>query len=424
MTNIFDTHKYVTQTFLLYGALSDHIACKDLVIRSSEQYLVKLLKSRGYEHVIFYGDALTKGAYTLDAVSARFFFGENRELPFPELWDPTEDDAERSAEGATGLNADSQPNNSGARVISSSGRTSLGGIVGRSRRRTDRYQPGADPTRSEATPDAREDQAGSAGADNANAPRRVRYSLRRMELESFFQLIDPLMLNESSKMAVVFYNIFTSRMSTLNSLKDHILYSWNELAGKNICVLMAPETNNSEMELVNAIRSMGLDQKFLRDKDAHSVVLDPRCCYKIGKPCRDEIENLLNRLRIVGSKGHRKFSFAHRDIEALADEILFCALTTTVGGIALDGISQIFPRLESFLDRQPVGRPVELTAELIDQLWGVPERPKTVKQKKQSRQQTKEPADWTVRRFQISEDTGTTPARPFEEVMKELSKEV
>ena len=388
MTNIFDTHKYVTQTFLLYGALSDHIACGDLVVRSSEQYLVKLLKSRGYEHVIFYGDAQTRGAYTLDAVSARFFFGENRNTPFPELWDPTEDGAvtptKCGAEGAEQA-SDSRTASGGTQNASPSGRTSLGGIVGRNRRRVGSYQPGSDPTRSETMQDVQHGTAIPADSEDIHDSRRVRYSLRKMELESFFQLIDPLMLDKKSKMAVVFYNIFTSQMSTLNSLKDHILYSWNELAGNNICVLMAPETENSENGLVNAIRSMGLDQKFLRDKDEHSAVLDSRCCFKIGKPGRDEIMNLLSRFNIVGSRGRRRFHFAHRDLKELADEILFCARTTTVGGISVDGINQIKPRLEDYLNRQPIGRPVNLTLNLIDKIWGVPERPRSAKKKTQSR---------------------------------------
>lgn len=417
MTNLFDTHKFVTQSFLLYGSLDDHIVCGDLVLRSFEQYLAKLLKSRGYEHIIFYGDALTKGAYVLDPESARFFFPESRSIPIKERQDVTEDgtietDSSISVPEVRGSQE------SDTQMPESAHGTSLGGMVGRRRRRHDRYQPGADPTHTEARTEPT-----TAEAQNAEAefPKRVRYSLRDMKLQNFFQLIDPLMLKEDSKMAVVFYNVFTSNLAALPALKDHLLYSWSDLAGKNICILMAPETNNSEAELLASIRHMGLDQKFLRDKDAHSAELDPRCCYKIGAPDRDEIKNLLRRLSIIGSKSHRRFHFDHSDLDKLADEVLFCANTVTVNGVALNGINQILPRLEEYLDGRHEGGVVELTTARIDEIWRLTKaQRKPAKMAKVSLSKHCE-VDWTVKRFQTLEEGADNTPRPFEEVMNELN---
>ena len=83
MKTFLETHKERSRSFVLYGNLNDTIYCQDLAIRTSEQFLVKLLKSRGYRHIIFYGDAATKGAYCLDPESVRFFFGDNRNIPLP-----------------------------------------------------------------------------------------------------------------------------------------------------------------------------------------------------------------------------------------------------------------------------------------------------------------------------------------------------
>lgn len=74
MKTFLDTNIAKTKSFILYGNLKDVIWCPDLMPRDLEHYLVKLLKSRGYEHIIFYGEAGTKGAYCLDEKSARFFF--------------------------------------------------------------------------------------------------------------------------------------------------------------------------------------------------------------------------------------------------------------------------------------------------------------------------------------------------------------
>ena len=106
MDTFLDTGLSKTRTFILYGNLKDTVWCGDLIPRDMEQYLVKLLKSRGYRHVIFYGGAGTKGAYCLDRESACFFFAENHSLPLPKPLilkgsrlkedsdDPDEDEAE------------------------------------------------------------------------------------------------------------------------------------------------------------------------------------------------------------------------------------------------------------------------------------------------------------------------------------------
>ena len=99
MKTFLDTYGDYSSTFVLYGNTNDTVWCGDLTVRSSEQFLVKLLKSRGYQHIVFYGDAATKGAYALDPQSVRFFFGDNQNVPLPPVQDPTES---RKARAETG----------------------------------------------------------------------------------------------------------------------------------------------------------------------------------------------------------------------------------------------------------------------------------------------------------------------------------
>ena len=87
MKTFLDTHRDRSSSFIIYGHINDTIWCDDLAQRTTEQYLVKLLKSRGCKHVIFYGEAGNRGAYCLDPVSARFFFGENATVPVRDVAD-------------------------------------------------------------------------------------------------------------------------------------------------------------------------------------------------------------------------------------------------------------------------------------------------------------------------------------------------
>lgn len=74
------------KTFLIYGNVLDEYCTPDLCLRTFDEYLVKLLFSRGYKRVIFYGSDGTKGEYVLDPISARYFYNkENEEIPLSEF---------------------------------------------------------------------------------------------------------------------------------------------------------------------------------------------------------------------------------------------------------------------------------------------------------------------------------------------------
>ena len=78
MKTFLDRNGSVGKTFLMYGNMDDVYYHADLVPRNFEQMMVQYLKSRGYRHVIFFGEDGTKGAFCLDRTSANFFFHENR----------------------------------------------------------------------------------------------------------------------------------------------------------------------------------------------------------------------------------------------------------------------------------------------------------------------------------------------------------
>ena len=97
MNSFLDKLHRQSKSFLLYGRLNDLFISPDLQLCSLESTLVKLLKARGIEHVIFYGSEGNRGGYCLDPESARFFFSENQQLPLPEPWDPFREETEGAA---------------------------------------------------------------------------------------------------------------------------------------------------------------------------------------------------------------------------------------------------------------------------------------------------------------------------------------
>ena len=85
MRSFFEAGHHQTKTFLLYGHLNDQHIGPDMMVTNLEMYLVRLLKSRGYRHVVLYGSEGNRGAYCLDPESSRFFFTANDGIPLPSL---------------------------------------------------------------------------------------------------------------------------------------------------------------------------------------------------------------------------------------------------------------------------------------------------------------------------------------------------
>lgn len=360
MKTFLETHREHSRTFLLYGNINDLICCGDLVIRSCEQFLVKYLRSRGYRHIIFYGDAATKGAYCRDPVSARFFFGDNQGIPMPNA--PTEPE--------TG--APRQP--SQGPVVPGD---QLADMVGRRR-----YRPGDQPGKAPHAPAKPNLDA----AGNPEGPSsRVRYSYRAMTLESFTTLISPLMLEPENRIAVIFYNIFTTELGRVAALRDNILNVWEQVRGKsgsyNICLLLAPDTMHSTMALISRLNSLGLVSKFVCTSRAGDHSLNSANCFELGLPAEDEIRNLLRRFRIVGTECQgRKIRFQYRELEAIISEILYCSRCCDAREDfrqipqTSEYMRQLAGRLQAYIEDQPGTFPVELTVETVDRIWDKPVR--------------------------------------------------
>lgn len=400
MKTFLETNREDSRTFLLYGGTNDPIYCGDLTVRSSEQFLVRYLKSRGYRHIVFFGDSANKGAYCLDPESARFFFAENKDLPPAKLPDRPQDAACQPEQDAACQPVTNAPRPTNMAAGKPKGR--LAGMV-------KRYRPGdIPPAKKEAAEqsesggketvpgqsaqqksagkgtvqeeDAKRESAGKGTVPEekaSSAPAAVRYALRNLTLNNFITYITPLMLDPESRMAIVFYNIFASALGSAAPLRDDILTIWEQSRwSRNICLLMAPGTMYSLESVVNCLHTMELDSKFLITVNGN-VSLNPRNCFSFGLPQEDEIRNLLRRLRILGTE-ERGRKICYGNLPELSAEILGCSrgCDAREDGQRLrhtaEYMRQIAWRVQSYVDAQPGTEPVELTAEVIDGIWNRP----------------------------------------------------
>ena len=389
MKTFFEMNISKTKTFVLYGNLQDTIWCPDLMPRDIEHYLVKLLKSRGYEHIVFYGEAGTKGAYCLDEESARFFFSSNRDIPLPkaiseetgqEMEEKTAD-GEETASGAHG-SAEVETDATGSQVSDA-----LEDLFDDPDPDDEyEYYPGDISAASSGAAESSgaDEGAGVSGAgaspaaersSSAAVRQRVRYAYRGQTMSEFLQKIHPLMLKKDSRMAVIFYNILTTDIKSSN-LRDDILDIWEKNSRGNICVMLFPETLYNEAALENRIRQFGLESKFLRqDPGSNRFSPNPINCLKIAQPAADEIKYMLRYLSLAGDEKGKKIKFRYSDLDSLAGQIRYASEKYSQSlDRGFEYMSEIYQRFADYLDQEDPDRDPRdemLTQETINQIYGV-----------------------------------------------------
>lgn len=379
MKTFLDTHKRKSKTFIVYGNINDSIWCPDLAVRNFEQYLLKLLKSKGYKHVIFYGQAGTKGAYCLDPQSSRFFFTENQGISLPEAVEITEEfvsGQRQNSERAADCGQENPRENQA--VQRSSQGASVRSFLNRSRRRRG-YQPGN--LSEDSFPEEPAVQREISETPQQPEQSFVRYAHRGRELSEFLTELSPKMLDPESHMAVVFYDVFTNRLGDFSSLRDCILSVWEQRSGAdNICLMLAPETLYDTTAIIQYITEIGLQTKFAyREAKSGNLTLNPNNCFKIGLPDKDEIKNLLRRLAIVGTeRAHRKISFSYGELDDIAEDILFYSRSHQMSSnvpveLTSEYMKEIRDRLEKYVESFPNGQKrVSISPENIHMIWNRP----------------------------------------------------
>ncbi len=417
MKTFLETNISRTKTFVLYGNLKDTIWCPDLMPRDIEHYLVKLLKSRGYEHIIFYGEAGTKGAYCLDEQSARFFFSSNMDIPLPKAFSDDFEQKLTESPGQKTVSSNYEDNDSGTGSQVSDALESLFGNSFEDDE--DDYHPG---DISAATGEERMEHVHAASKKEHALPvRRVRYAYRGQTMSEFLQKIHPLMLKKESHMAVVFYNILTTDIKSYD-LRDDILDIWEKNSKGNICLLLFPETLYNEAALENKIRQFGLESKFLRSNhDSNQSSLNPINCYKICQPKKDEIKYMLRYLALVGSENGKKIKFKYLELDDLAEYTELVSRTNAARlNQEFEYMSEIYKRFSGFIEHEYYSNPSwdgSFTMDTIECMYEVSGLKKRVQPQQRRKEETG--ADWAIDRISI-ELSNMEPEKTIDDLLKEL----
>ena len=352
MRTFLDDNRIYGSTFLLYGNINDDFYCPDATVQKLDQYLVSLLKSRGYEHIIFFGSSGTRGAYCLDSTSARFFFTANKGISLPG--------------GENGGASESAPERPRSR--------SVGDAVRRGRRKRG-YHAGA--LSEEPENPGTDVPAGNPSGETEAPPSRIRYALRKIDVAEFYSQFREKMMDRNSRMAIVFYNILTdigSRESMfLPSLKDDILHNYSQIGDHNLCLIVAPETLQNTCDLQGLIQGNGLGSKFLRPVE-REFVFNSDCCFLVGYPGADEIKNMLHRFAVMGTSRHKRIRFSYNRLDQLAERILTNAsvLSQRQKNPLQRKMRSIAYNMEHYIHSKARGRQrLEITLDVIDDIWDV-----------------------------------------------------
>lgn len=382
------------KTYLLYGNINERFFGPDLAERDIEQYLVRLLKSRGYEHIVFYGQPGIKGKYCLDPVSARFFFSDNAGIPAPaavnieERQNPvTGNGSERhtAEEGTAGPAGSASESGGAGTAADGTGADDLRSMMRSSRRRhRGGYVPGdlSSGSQEPATNGTGQSAGARAAAEQSTeSGRRIRYALRSQSPAEFFMEIGPKMLDPDSKMAVILYDLFVMPVFQIPSQLDAILTVWDNQRNNNLCLILAPETVSNTEDMGQMIRRVGLGPKFLVHSDNQNYSLNPVTCVNIPNPGADEIRNMLRRLMIVGIPKtgigvlEKKLSIDYASLSRITDEILYCSSVYAGRNQGLQSggsASEIYDRLCIYLAKKARGKKeVTLTEGEIAGIWNM-----------------------------------------------------
>lgn len=357
MKTFLDEKIHESKTFILYGDFNDTICCKDLLPRNFEQYLVKYLKSRGYKHIIFYGEG-TKGAYCIDEESSRFFFQVNESIPLPRSITNFE---EKEKE----INQRTDKKRSENRNKGNSISSALNDLMFDD----GEYKPG------DLSGNVVEEQL-----EEQSASYQIKYSYPGMSIYNFTNLIYDLMLKKDSHMAVVFNNLFSTRLTSKN-INDSILKDWEMYSEGNICLIMCPETCNNERAVENLLRQNQLDGKFMVEYKCGEYMLNPNNCIKISYPNVDEIKNLLRYFSFVGTNVGNRITFDYHILDEIAYRVQYASGKNKNNGEKFDNLKKIKDTLEKYINaRGGLLSKLHFSPQIIDEIYGIKDEKKAIEE--------------------------------------------
>ena len=304
---------------MLYGNLNDVYITEDLQEHTIHGYLMKLLKREGYDRVVFYSGAGNMGKFTLDAQSARLCINQ------------------------TGENTQEQ------RQV----RVRRGRFTGR-QNRVPQHNDGQ----------SGQNQDNDTAANNAE----IVYSQKHM-LEGFFR--DELLswLSDTERRTAM---VFTNMWDFMSYTAADVKRSFGELMTgawergdrqRNLFLFLYNQELDDMCSFTNLASSMGISSLFVKGSSASPELRGERVLH-VGLPQQDEIENMLNRLRVVGEDGVR-LRFSYAAVPDMLKSLLYYSRAVSSKGEAED-LRFMKKRLLSYARNNDAELNADVIAELYD----------------------------------------------------------
>ena len=266
---------------VFYGALNSLTITPNGVVRHFHNLLHDLLKSSGFDNIVFYEASHAKGKYVLDDESAFFSFPENRAAYI-----------RKYGSAPDGKPADDTQNAPPRAPVHFSRRNRV----------------------EQTTPEALDE---------------LKYSEKNLVEDSFFSEIEAFMKSDETRSAVILTNFCDMLTNTSANFRRRLseqvnsAYEIVDYGKRNLLILLLPDINNdsSNERFMEILAGSSLRERFLiHDGDGRRWIFDNERCFHVCEtPGKDEIGSLLIRYCLNGFEG--KVFRPSEDIEVLADQL-------------------------------------------------------------------------------------------------------
>ena len=287
------------RVFLIYGNLGDMYIAEDLVPCRFEYYLMKYLKSLGFEHVVFFSPN-DKGRFTLDDKSAAFV--EHKKITSSNVSAP-------------------EQKSSGHKLTFGRKNKKKRGDAGGTDSPIAGEEQEADTTRAKNTEQTVE--------NGRRADPNLKYKFPGINLADFQEMAQSYLTGKNGRTAVVFTNIQTflgaQPPQKYHSMLSGEWVSYNGNPDAGACIFLAP--NGCVSGINTMLTSFGMTEISNYFFEQGSQIRYDRTIH-VGEPEKDEIRNLLEYMRIVGYQYKRRsfrLFFERNDLEKLVDCIYRCS---------------------------------------------------------------------------------------------------
>ncbi len=306
----------LNKIFLIYGDLDDMFISKDLQKNNFRAYLNSYLKELGYQRIVYYSGAKNVGKYVLDDESAILAITKNKQ--------------KNNASDNVQADSSSKPKRR-HRILNPQANSKI------QEQPTKSQTPSTDSAAYQNTQEPNSDIAISQIQQTQNekseknkkgnkSHKKLIYKQPKITSAEFLDDAKKMMKDSSVKTAIVFTFIQGFLMDNSVPIQPYmelLSHLWDEYSidrNENICIFLAPQMTPDDLEKLFTDNPNGetFKNRFFNDNGS----INRGCTINIGLPDTDEVQLMLEYLRIIGDDG-KKITFVRKNIHTIVSNILF-----------------------------------------------------------------------------------------------------